>query len=115
MLKGARQRCNQLVALDTFEIKLPWRKLKLLTIVDCATRYQVGVRMGKGIDARRTRVAYRRFWKRWAGAPIKGWIDGGPEFAEAFMAALETDGTWHEMTAAHSPWQNGIVERHGGA
>ena len=61
---------NQLVALDTFEIELPWRKLKLLNIVDCATRYQVVVPMWKGIDARRTRVAYRRFWKRWAGAPI---------------------------------------------
>ena len=75
---------NQIVALDTFEIKLPWRKLKMLNIVDMAPRYQMVVPMWKGADARRTRVAYRRFWKRWAGAPVKLWTEGGSEFAEVW-------------------------------
>ena len=106
---------NQLVAMDTFEIELPWRKLKLLNIVDMATRYQVCIPMWKGIDAKRTRVAFRRYWKRWAGSPVKVWSDGGPEFSEAFSNGLEADGVWHEVSAAHSPWQNGVVERQGGA
>ena len=50
---------NQLVAMDTFEMQLPWRKLNLLNVVDCATRYQVVVPFWKGVDARRARVTYR--------------------------------------------------------
>ena len=108
-------RFNQAVALDTIEIELPWRKLKMLNVVDAATRYQMVVPMWKGADAKRTRVAFRRYWKRWAVAPVKVWTDGGPEFSEHFTCAMEADGTWHETTAAHSPWQNGMCERHGGA
>ncbi|CAE7633612.1 GIP [Symbiodinium pilosum] len=97
------------------QVELPWRKLKMLNVVDMATRYQVCVPLWKGVDARCARVAYRRYWKRWAGSPVKAWTDAGPEFGEYFTSALEGDGTWHEVTASHSPWQNGVVERHGGA
>ena len=112
--QGAKE-FNQIVGMDTFLVELPWRKLKLLNVVDLATRYQICVPLWKGVDARSARVAYRRYWKRWAGAPVKAWTDAGPEFGEYFTSALEGDGTWHEVTASHSPWQNGIVERHGGA
>ena len=112
--QGAKE-FNQVVGMDTFEVELPWRKLKMLNVVDMATRYQVCVPLWKGVDARCARVAYRRYWKRWAGSPVKAWTDAGPEFGEYFTSALEGDGTWHEVTASHSPWQNGVVERHGGA
>ena len=38
----------QLVGMDTFEFELPWRKLRLLNIVDMATMYQVCVPLWKG-------------------------------------------------------------------
>ena len=85
----------------------------MLNIVDMATRYQVCVPLWT--DAKNASIGYRRYWKRWAGSPIKVWTDAGPEFGEYFTAALEGDGSWHEVTASHSPWQNGVVERHGGA
>ena len=106
---------NEQLYLDTLEVELPWRKLKLLNIVDEATRFQVLVPLWKGFDVDKVRVAYRRYWKRWAGAPVRALTDGGPEFGEAFTSAMQQDGTWHEVTAAHAPWQNGVCERLGGA
>ena len=40
--QGAKE-LNQVVGMDTFEVELPWRKLKLLNLVELATRYQVCV------------------------------------------------------------------------
>ena len=100
---------NQQVYLDTFEVELSWRKLKVLNIVDEATQYQTCVPLWKGFDVAKVRVAYRRYWKRWAGVPVRIVSDGGPEFSDEFTAALQQDGT------VHAPWQNGLCERKGGA
>ena len=106
---------NDLVCADTFEVELPWRKLKLLNLIDVASRYQVCVPLWKGLEVKKVRDAYRRYWKRWAGPPKTLLTDGGPEFSTQLTDHLSYDGTEHELTAAHAPWQNGICERAGGS
>ena len=59
--------------------------------------------------------AFRRDWKRWAGAPKTIVSDGGPEFGAGWTDHLAGDGTEHAVTAAYAPWQNGVCERLGGA
>ena len=86
-----------------------------MNIVDEATRYQTCVPLWKGFDVSKVWAAYRRCCKRWAGAPMSVTADGGPEFSEDFLSALQQDGTLHEVTAAHAPWQSGLCERKGGA
>lgn len=105
---------NQVVCCDTFEVELPWRMLKMLNSVDAATRYQMVIPLWKGAKAEHVRKQYRRSWLRWAGPPIRLWSDGGSEFGDPFSSLLEHDGMQHEASAAWSPWQNGVVERHGG-
>ena len=80
---------NDLIAVDTFEVELSWRKLKVLNIIDVATHFQVCVPLWKGIEVKRTREAYRRYWKRWAGAPKKVLSDGGPEFGQEWTDGSE--------------------------
>ena len=58
------------------------------------------VPLWKGHEVDKVRVAYRTYWKRWVGAPVRALTDGGPEFGEAFTSAMQQDGTWHEVTAA---------------
>ena len=62
---------NDVVAVDVFEIELPWRKVKMLNIIDIATHYQMCIPLWNGIEIKRVRKAYRRYWKRWAGPPEK--------------------------------------------
>lgn len=50
----------------------------------------------------------------WAGIPVRVVTDGGSEFDNEVQAGFETDGTFVDKTAAYSPYQNGLVERHGG-
>ena len=57
---------NELLCVDTFEVELPRRKVKLLNIVDIGTRYQLCVPLWKGIEIKHVRKAYRRYWKRWS-------------------------------------------------
>ena len=59
--------------------------------------------------------AFRRYWKRWAGAPKTIVSDGGPEFGAGWTDHLAGDGTEHAVAAAYAPWQNGVCERLGGA
>ena len=59
----------------------------------------------KGFSVEKMRVAHRRYWVL---------ADGGPEFGELFTNTLQQDGSWHQVTAPHSPWQNGMCERQGG-
>ena len=73
---------NDQVCVDSFEIELPWHKVKMLNIVDAASRYQICVPLWKGIEVKHTRKAYRRCWKRIFGPPRRMISDGGPEFSE---------------------------------
>ena len=44
---------------------------------------------------------------------VFGQTDGGSEFEGCFAEFLQHDGSHHEVSAALSPWQNGVVERRG--
>ena len=105
---------NQQVCLDTFETEVRGSKLHFLNICDEGTTYQLCVPLWKGKQARHVRNAYRKFWKRWAGAPVRVFTDGGPEFEAEFEHGLELDGTFGDKAAAYAPWQNGLTERKGG-
>ena len=104
---------NQQVCVDTFEQEVRDMKLHFLNIVDEATGYQMVVPLWKGMQAKVVRNAYRKNWKRWAGAPIRLFSDGGKEFEGEFEHGLSLDGTYGDTSAAYSPWQNGLVEKRG--
>ncbi|CAE7637419.1 PCSK5 [Symbiodinium sp. CCMP2592] len=105
---------NQQVCLDTFELEVRGSKLNFLNICDEGTSYQLCVPLWKGKQAKHVRNAYRKAWKRWAGAPIRAFTDGGPEFEAEFEHGLQLDGTFGDKAAAYAPWQNGLTERKGG-
>ena len=105
---------NQQVCLDTFELEVRGSRLYFLNIVDEGTSYQLCVPLWKGKQAKHVRNAYRKAWKRWAGAPIRVFTDGGPEFEAEFEHGLGLDGSFGDKAAAYAPWQNGLTERKGG-
>ena len=104
---------NQQVCVDTFEAEMRHAKMHFLNIVDEATGYQLCTPLWKGMQARHVRNTYRKTWKRWAGSPVRMFCDGGKEFEGEFEHGLSLDGTFGDVSAAYSPWQNGMVERKG--
>ena len=106
---------NQQVSMDTFELQvLGGKKIKILNILCEGTGLQVCIPLWKGPKAKEVRKAYRKYWLRWAGNPIRVLTDGGTEFDGEMQEGLDRDGTYTEKTSANSPWQNGRCERHGG-
>ena len=104
---------NQQIMIDTFEVEVLNRKLKLLNIVDEATAYQMVAPLWHGCTASNVRSCYRKCWKRWAGVPLRVLADNGREFDAEFLHGLEIDGSYHDTTAAYAPHQNGMTERRG--
>ena len=104
---------NQQVGVDTFELEVRNLKMHFLNIVDEATGFQLCTPLWKGMQAKHVRNAYRKTWKRWAGSPVRLFSDGGKQFEGEFEHGLSLDGTFGDVSAAYSPWQNGMVERKG--
>ena len=104
---------NQQICVDTFELDVRYSKIHFLNIVDEATGFQLCAPLWKGMQAKHVRNTYRKTWKRWAGAPIRLFSDGGKEFEGEFEHGLSLDGTYGDVSAAYAPWQNGLVERKG--
>ena len=104
---------NQQIMIDTFEVEVLNRKLKLLNIVDETTAYQMVAPLWHGCTASNVRLCYRKCWKPWAGVPLRVWADNGREFDAEFLHGLEIDGSYHDITAAYAPHQNGMTERRG--
>ncbi|CAE7298082.1 GIP [Symbiodinium sp. CCMP2592] len=104
---------NQQLCVDTFEQEVRDSKLHFVNIVDEATGFQLCIPLWKGMQAKHVRNAYRKNWKRWAGAPVRLFCDGGKEFEGEFEHGLSLDGTYGDTSAAYSPWQNGLVEKKG--
>ena len=50
----------------------------------------------------------------WAGLPANVFVDGGGEFEGTFRRECETLPCMVHTTAAYSPNQHGVAERHGG-
>ena len=112
---------NQQLVADTFDCEVLGRTLRLLNIVDEATGCQMVAPMWHGAHATNVRShasnvrsCYRKYWKRWAGTPMRVQADNGKEFEGDFLWGLDFDGTYLDITAAFSPHQNGMVERKGG-
>ncbi|CAE7765863.1 unnamed protein product [Symbiodinium sp. CCMP2456] len=97
---------NQQVCVDTFELDVRYSKIHFLNIVDEATGFQLCTPLWKGMQAKHVRNAYRKTWKRWAGAPIRLFCDGGKECEGEFEHGLSLDGTYGDVSAAYAPWQN---------
>ncbi|CAE7879526.1 GIP, partial [Symbiodinium microadriaticum] len=104
---------NQQLCVDTFEQEVRDQRVHFLNICDEATGYQMCVPLWKGMQAKVVRNAYRKNWRRWAGAPVRLFSDGGKEFEGEFEHGLSLDGTYGDTSAAYSPWQNGLVEKRG--
>ena len=106
---------NQQLNMDTFELPIYQGKtIKMLNMLCEGTGYQICVPLWKGANSKQVRKSYRKWWKRWAGSPLKVFTDGGTEFDKDVQQGFEEDGVYTEKTAAYSPWQAGYVERHGG-
>ena len=107
---------NAVVGLDVFHLQ-GWQNgqtVHVLNMVDWGTSFQICVRV-KEVTAKKIRKAFRCNWVRIFGPPHRVVTDQGREFLGAEMAErLESDGTFHEIIPAESPWQNGKTERHGG-
>ena len=101
------------VCCDTFEVEIGNRKLNCLSVICEGTNYHLVFPLWTNKTALETRRAYRRGWKAVFGAPVRCFSDGGPEFEKEFHEGLMLDGTMDERSAAYSPWQNGLCERHG--
>lgn len=106
---------NQRVCMDVFEVGIfDQKKLKMLNMICEGTGLQVCVPLWKGAKSSEVRRVYRKFWKRWAGSPVQVLVDGGMEFGGEVQDGFDRDNTLVTVTAADSPWQNGLAERHGG-
>ena len=106
---------NQQVNMDTFDLPIYQQKiLKMLNVLCEGTGLQICIPLWKGAKACEVRKAYRKYWLRWAGTPVRILTDGGTEFEREAQEGFDRDGTFVEKTAAFSPWQNGACERHGG-
>ena len=101
---------------DTFDVAVePQSKnLKILNIVCEGTSLQMVIPLWGGATAKNTFKVFRKHWIRWAGSPKRLLSDGGPEFGEDFQEGCDRFGIYTNKTAAESPWQNGMCERHGG-
>ena len=101
------------ICCDTFEVEIGNQKLSCLSVICEGTNYHLAFPLWNNKTALETRRAYRRGWKAVFGSPIRCFSDGGPEFEKEFHEGLMLDGTMDERSAAYSPWQNGLCERHG--
>ena len=86
---------NQQIMCDTMEVDVIGRKLKLLNVVDAATAFQMVAPLWSGCTALNVRTCYRKYWKRWAGCPVRLLSDNGHEFDGEFRQGLEIDGTFY--------------------
>ena len=106
---------NKQVLMDVFDLPIYQQKvLKMLNIVDEGTGLQVCVPLWKGAKSSVIRNKYCKYWKRWAGNPVRVLTDGGQEFEGSVQQGFDDDQVYVEKIAAYSPWQNGVCERHGG-
>ena len=101
---------NEVVAMDIKEIK----GYKVLHMVDHATRYSVAAVL-KTKEAKEIVSVVYRCWIAYFGAPKSFLTDNGREFDNShFREMAQSMNSIVRTTAAHSPWSNGLNERHNG-
>ena len=78
-----------------------------------ATSFNVFVVL-RNKSAQSVAEAFRWAWLNWAGVPEKIVTDKGREFYGDFQEVVNLLGSKFKMIPVEAPWQNGMVERHGG-
>ena len=108
------QEFNMLVGVDLKEVQdAEGERHTFLNILDVATRYSVFVRVSNKSSAGVAKK-FMKHWVGWAGAPTQIVHDQGGEFFKDFAAQMRRLGLNPRVTPTEAPWQNGMVERHGG-
>ena len=103
----------------TVGIDLKWIKdvadntYYLFNILDLATGFNLGLCLPNK-SPKTLSQAFKQFWISWAGAPVKIVADQGREGFGEFEECARHLGAAFKMTSLEAPWQNGMVERHGG-
>lgn len=102
---------NEVVAMD---LKFLDNGLIMFHAIDLFSRFSL-TRLVKDKNAETIMTAFFETWVTLMGRPMKILIDNGGEFSNAVMtAACEDLGVELRTTAAHSPFSNGVCERHNG-
>ena len=105
---------NVLVGVDLKEVRdSEGQRHVYLNILDIATRYSCLVRL-ETKQSYEVSQAFIDYWISWAGCPESVLMDQGGEFEGEFQAVLTRFGIGPRVIATEAPWQNGMVERHGG-
>ncbi|KAL5272502.1 hypothetical protein ACHWQZ_G000641 [Mnemiopsis leidyi] len=96
------------------DLKTIDEKLILLHLVDTVTRYSVAAK----IISKEAKEIIDKIFKHWIaifGTPVTFISDNGGEFVnDAFNQACSVLNIRIKTSPAHSPWCNGLVERHNG-
>jgi hypothetical protein len=107
-------RLNHTVGIDIkFVLDSDQVQHTLLNILDLATTFQVCVPLPTK-QAEEVVQAFENRWVNWAGVPDVLVFDKGTEYLEVFRNMVERFGINTRVTPVESPWQQGMVERHGG-
>ena len=88
-------------------------KLEAPNIVDLATGFQI-LAVLDGPSSTECAEKLWLWWVLWAGPPKTIVSDLGMSFRTAFQMMVERYGASNRTTPIESPWQIGMVERHGG-
>jgi len=118
MPRGSMQyrptRFNAVVGMDLKEVHdSNGKSFYCLNILDLATSFNVIVLLPNK-SASEVAAAYKWAWLTWAGIPDKIVTDKGREFFGDFQEVQALLGVKFKMIPVEAPWQNGMVERHGG-
>ena len=99
---------NETVAMDIKEID----GIKILHLIDHATRYSVAVKLSSKESSEILRVVFKH-WIAYFGTPDAFLTDNGREFNNhSFRDMAQNLNIVVRTTAAQSPWSNGLNERH---
>ena len=112
-----QQQFNFEVSVDVFEVHdCQGHRHSILSIVDNATKFQVGIRVcGGGVPGSKVcSQAMLSSWINWAGAPKFVVADQGVHNKGRFAAMLTMQGSIIRPIGARAPFQLGTGERHGG-
>ena len=87
-------------------------KFLVLNMVGFATRFSM-LGLLNSHDAMEVVRVFSKEWINWAGTPETVYSDHGSEFKGNFDRWANTLGFYMRIIPTESPWQHGLVERHG--
>ena len=84
-----------------------------LNILDLATSFNIDVLL-EDKSSRSVAEAFKTYWLSWTGPPGRVVADQGKESFWIHSELMRQSGIHFNLIALEAPWQNGMVERHGG-